>query len=287
MGNIFNILVKIFPTLVFAFYFALSFFIIGRYNQFYNSNIISRSNSLVASTYKTLDSYKNYFMLGDVNKNLADENAKLLNQVIALQTQKSERIADSNYSAQSQLPQLSRFKLIPAKVIHNSIANIRNYIIIDKGSADGLHKDMGVISRNGPVGVVIEVNEHYSSIMSFINKDMTVSARVASTSHVGQLKWTGGDIRLASLDEIPKHIKLKKGDKIVTSGFSSYFPEGIPIGQVLKQKEDVSNFANIQIQIYNDFSNLDYVYLINNNSQSEIQAVESRIIQKQSTSKNE
>ncbi|MFY7860832.1 MAG: rod shape-determining protein MreC, partial [Chitinophagales bacterium] len=101
------------------------------------------------------------------------------------------------------------------------------------------------------------------------------------------LKWTGGDIRLASLDEIPRHIKLKQGDKIVTSGFSSYFPEGIPIGQVLNQKEDASNFANIKIQLYNDFSNLDYVYLINNTRQDEIQAIESQIIQKQSTSKNE
>jgi len=287
MGNIFTIFLRVFPIIAFILLEIASFYTISCYNEFYRSNFINRSNSVVGGFYKEVESYKNYFQLKSQNESLLSENSELKKGLYNMRMALNEKIDDSLMSIQKQQLPIN-FDVISAKVINNSVSNARNYILINKGSKDGVVKDMSVISDKGPVGIVIEVSENYSCLMSFINKDAIFSARVKSTEHVGQLKWNGGDIRIADLDEIPKHIKLKKGDEIVTSGYSSYFPENIPIGKVIQQKDDkLNNFANIKVALYNDFSNLSYVYLIKNTKQTEIQTIEKKVIELQSTSKNE
>lgn len=289
MGNIFNIVIRVFPFIVLVFYEIISFYVIYRNNDFYQSNIISRSNLVVSSFYDKIDSYKSYLDLYTQNQRLANENSQLRNELIRAQVtsvkMKDDSIAGQSIaSIQENLP---GYSIINAKVISNSIANIRNFIIVNKGANQGVTKDMGVISDQGPVGIVIEVSANYACVMSLINKDAIFSARVKSTEHVGQLRWSGYDPRMAILDEIPKHIQLKRGDEIVTSGYSSYFPENIKIGRVLKQKDDASNFANIQVQLYNDFSNLSYVYLIANSKKEEIKQIETSIKELQRTNKND
>ncbi len=289
MGNIFNIIIRVFPFIVLIIYEIISFYVIYRNNDFYNSNIISRSNSIVSSFYNNLDSYRSYLDLYSQNQRLANENSELRNELVkfqmnAIQVKDDSFVGQHSAAIQSNLP---GYSIINAKVISNSISNIRNFIIVNKGSKQGVTKDMGVISDQGPVGIVIEVSENYACVMSLINKDAIFSARVKSTDHVGQLRWSGFDPRMAILDEIPKHIQLKRGDEIVTSGYSSYFPENIKIGRVLKQKDEANNFANIQVQLYNDFSNLSYVYLISNSKKDEIQQVETKIKELQRTNKSE
>lgn len=287
MGNIFTILFRVFPIISFILLEVVSFYIISKYNDFYKSNIISRSNSVVGGFYREIASYKNYFSLKEYNELLVAENSALKKVLYNTQSSLATYLDSSSVNNQKTiLP--NNFDVISAKVINNSISNARNYILIDKGAKDGIVKDMAAISDKGPVGIVIEVSENYSCLMSFINKDAIFSARVKSSQHVGQLKWAGGDVRIANLDEIPKHIKLKKGDEIVTSGYSSYFPEGIPLGRVIEQKEDkLNNFANIKVAIYNDFSNLKYVYLLKNIHQDEISQIEAKINKIQSNSNNE
>lgn len=288
MGNIFSIIIRIFPFLVFAFYLFISFFFIGRSNAYYESNFIGRSNALLGSFHESLDDYSSYMHLREFNQSLSAENAKLRQNLFQLQHLQSQLSADSLHTThRSQQPWLNGQTVISAKIIQNSVSGVNNFMIVDKGTADGVHKNMGVLSANGPVGMVMDATEHYASVMSFINKQMTLSARVVSTQHVGQLRWTGGDIRIALLDEIPKHIKLKKGDEIVTSGYSSYFPPNIPIGRVVQQKDDASNFANIKVQLYNDFANLHYTYLISNPRENEIRAIESRLDTIKKTVKSE
>lgn len=286
MGNILTILFRVFPFILFIFLEVISFYIISKYNDYYKSNIISRSNSVVGGFYKEVSEYENYFNLRNYNENLVKENAELKKQLFNTQLFLSTNNLDSGIKTHMS-PVGKKFEVISAKVISNSIANARNYIIVDKGSQDGITVNMSAISENGPIGIVIDVSEHYCCLMSFINKDMIVGARVKSTQQLGQLKWIGGDVRIAKLDEMPKHIKLKKGDEIVTSGNSNSFPEGIPIGRVIEQKEDkLSNFANINVALYNDFSKLKYIYLIKHIDQEEIKALEDKL-KTQSTTANE
>lgn len=283
MGNILTILFRVFPFIVFIFLEVISFYIISKYNDYYKSNIISRSNSVVGGFYREVSEYENYFNLKDYNESLVRENADLKKQVYNSQIFLAASQTDTG--AAQMKPLGDDFEVLSAKIVSSSIANARNYIIVNKGTKDGITIDMAAISENGPVGKVIDVSENYCCLMSFINKDMIIGAKVKSTQNLGQIKWNGGDIRIAKLDEIPKHIKLKKGDEIVTSGNSDYFPEGIPIGRVIEQKDDkLQNFANIKVVLYNDFSKLKYIYLVKHKDQQEIKALSDKLKTQSNTS---
>jgi rod shape-determining protein MreC len=218
------------------------------------------------------------------NEALAMENAKLRQELYRTSALLNAKIDDSILGLYPvQLPNSAR--VVHGKIVSNTVSQLRNFLIVNKGSKDGIKKDMSVISGKGPVGVVIDVSENFCSIMSILNKDNNVSVRNKSTLNIGQLRWKGGDIMVAELEEIPKHIKLKKGEIIETSGHSSYYPAGLPVGVVEKYSEDSkSNFANIKVRLYNDFTNLRYVYLIENIERPEIRKLEDTIAKFQKNS---
>lgn len=270
MGNIIKILLRIFPFLFFIFLEIIALFILFKNNEYYNAGFVNRSNYIVGNFYDNITNTKNYFGLRNVNDSLASENAKLLQTIF-----NNNQVFPSNQDSIIKASMNANYILSEAKVISNTISNSRNYIIINKGSLHGVELDMGVIGPNGPVGVVIQVSKNYACVMSFLNKDANISARVKSSRQIGVLKWQGPDIRVASLEDIPKHVKLKKGEIIETSGFSTFYPEGIVIGRVLKQVEDnESNFAEINVLLNTDFSKLEYVYVIKNNQYQELKQME-------------
>ena len=277
MGNIIVIFQRVFPFLVFILLQATAFYIISRYNDYHNSNMISRSNYLAANINEKVANVTSFINMSVQNEALAMENAKLRQELYRTSALLNAKIDDSILGLYPvQLPNSAR--VVHGKIVSNTVSQLRNFLIVNKGSTDGIKKDMSVISGKGPVGVVIDVSENFCSIMSILNKDNNVSVRNKSTLNVGQLRWKGGDIMVAQLEEIPKHIKLKKGEIIETSGYSSYYPAGLPVGVVEEYSEDSeSNFANIKVRLYNDFTNLRYVYLIENIERPEIRKLEDTI----------
>jgi len=278
MGNIIIIFQRAFPFLVFFFLQFMSFYVIFKYNDYHQSYIISRSNYFAASFNEKISDFTDFINMPAHNESLARENARLREELYRVSKYMHVYRGDSSLDRlRLSLPATTR--VVPGKVVNNTIANLRNYVIVNKGFKDGVKRDMAVISNLGPVGIVIDVTENYCCVMSILNKDANVSVRNRTTRNVGQLRWKGGDIKTALLEEIPKHIKLKKGEIIETSGFSSYYPEGIPVGTLQQYSEDSkSNFANIKIRLYNDFSNLKYVYLIENVEREEVKSIEDTII---------
>jgi rod shape-determining protein MreC len=284
MGNIIVIFQRVFPFLVFILLQATAFYIISRYNDYHNSNMISRSNYLAANINEKVANVTSFINMSVQNEALAMENAKLRQELYRTSALLNAKIDDSILGLYPvQLPNSAR--VVHGKIVSNTVSQLRNFLIVNKGSTDGIKKDMSVISGKGPVGVVIDVSENFCSIMSILNKDNNVSVRNKSTLNIGQLRWKGGDIMIAELEEIPKHIKLKKGEIIETSGYSSYYPAGLPVGVVEKYSEDSkSNFANIKVRLYNDFTNLRHVYLIENIERPEIRKLEDTIAKFQKNS---
>ena len=284
MGNIIVIFQRVFPFLVFILLQATAFYIISRYNDYHNSNMISRSNYLAANINEKVANVTSFINMSVQNEALAMENAKLRQELYRTSALLNAKIDDSILGLYPvQLPNTAR--VVHGKIVSNTVSQLRNFLIVNKGSTDGIKKDMSVISGKGPVGVVIDVSENFCSIMSILNKDNNVSVRNKSTLNIGQLRWKGGDIMIAELEEIPKHIKLKKGEIIETSGYSSYYPAGLPVGVVEKYSEDSkSNFANIKVRLYNDFTNLRHVYLIENIERPEIRKLEDTIAKFQKNS---
>lgn len=219
----------------------------------------------------TQTNIKYYFSLRNVNEQLADENSRLLNQLAKYQTQLDTLKADS--LSYKPLGDSSDFSYIPAKIIGNSTNKKQNYIIIDKGRKDGVGKDMGVISPNGVIGVVNAVSDNYSYIISLLNINQSVSAKISRLGAFGPLIWDGRSADYALLTEIPQHIKIQVGDSVVTSGFSSIFPPDIPLGTIRKSKIINGTHHEIQVKLFQDFRTLHYVNVVVSSHKEEVDKI--------------
>jgi len=173
-----------------------------------------------------------------------------------------------------------QYTYLAARVIKNSITLRNNIITINKGSNDGIENGMAVISAGkGVVGIIRDVSPHLATIESLLNKDTKISVSLKSTNALGSLVWgdRNSDFRKASIKDIANHVKVKLRDTIVTSGFGS-FPPGILVGTVSNRGISTGdNFLTIEINLFNDFSTLQYVYVIKDRLAQEQKALESNL----------
>lgn len=263
-----------------AFLFFIIFLGIGLYltlknNPYQKSISINSTNKIVGSAYQRLNILKRYLSLGEVNDSLAIENAKLKTEILALQNIDSNQTVKVKDTINQQ-----QYTLLAAKVIKNSISLRNNYITINRGSADGIVKDMAVISpQKGVVGFVQEVSEHLAIIRSLLNKNTAISVFVKKNNAFGSLVWGDGnfDYQKAYVKEIPNHIKVKVGDTIVTSGVGS-FPGGIEVGKITKTGISTGDsFMTLEISLFNNFSTLQYVYVVKDRLSAEQKDLESKL----------
>lgn len=155
------------------------------------------------------------------------------------------------------------YNYFPAHVIKNSVAFENNFLTIDKGSNDGVRVDDGVICDEGIVGVVVNVSKNYSVVLSALNVMSGISAKLARTGHWGNTKWDGENYRYVTLEGIPNHIKIYNGDTVITSSYSSIFPEGIMIGTIdTFGRNEEDNFYNIKLLLNTDFKKVSNVLVI-------------------------
>ncbi|MFP5078816.1 rod shape-determining protein MreC [Pedobacter sp. JCM 36344] len=263
-----------------AFFFFIIFFTLGLFltiknNAYQRSVTVNSTNKVVGEVYTNLNVLKRYMSLGMVNDSLARENAKLKTNILQLQnidTAKDVIVKDT-----LGVPQ---FTYLSARVVKNSITLRNNVITINRGTLNGILAGMPVISPgSGIVGYIMDVSEHFATIRSLLHKATFISVNVKKNNAVGSLIWGEGnlDYRKAYIKDIPNHFKLQLGDTVVTSNFSS-FPAGIPVGKVTNtgvSKGD--NFKLIEISLINDFSTLQYVYVIKDKFAAEQKEIEAKI----------
>lgn len=169
------------------------------------------------------------------------------------------------------------YDLSTAHVIFNTINKTHNYIILDKGKKDGVVPDMAVLSPNGVAGVVSDVSDHFSTVMSVLNPDFRVSARIIPINQIGTVVWVDDDPTIAQVVDIPQHLMVAVGDSVVTSGYSDVFPKDLMIGTVIEKYDNPNNtFLTIKIRLSTDFRNLHSVYLISNLYKPELDSLKSK-----------
>ena len=246
------------------------FVLIFKFNEPHTEKYITSANKVSTMLFEGRTVVTRYFNLSVVNKELAEQNAELLNH----HTKIENPLVLTKDSVQDTLLN-QQYSYIAADVINNTVIFPKNYITIDKGSDAGIAPDMAVIGPKGIVGIVFSVSEHYSVVMSLLHTDFRLSAQFSKNNYFGSLVWEFGDFSIAKLHEIPYHVDIKKGDTIVTNAFSNIFPTGIPIGYVTKYKKSVSeNFYDIDVKLATDFKNLQHVYIINNMMKKEREQLE-------------
>jgi rod shape-determining protein MreC len=217
-----------------------------------------------------------YFDLQKVNQELLEQNSVLEMEVARLHKQINENATDTAsfelvLSGDSDSASRSNsYQYMPARIVRNSVGYLHNYITINKGAKDGIRPDMGVVSPQGVAGIVSDVSEHYSIVISLLNVKSTLSCKIQHTNFSGALSWKGDDLQHAYLEQIATHAIFQAGDTIVTSGYSAIFPPGIMVGVVESfKRQDDDNFYSLKIRLFTDFQSLSGIYVIDNPLQKE------------------
>jgi len=236
-----------------------------RYNDTQQNTFHTASTDVTAWVNDRFSSITGYFGLAKVSRELARENAELRKKLPNFQVSTNTSTREVDDSTHNQ-----KYDLIEAKVISNSIASLDNYITLNKGSDEGITKGMGVMTENGIVGIVTSSSRHYAQVISLLNRSFRASVKVKDSNFFGYLEWTGGNPLVARMRDVPKHATISEGDVVVSSGYSALFPEDIIVGKI--SQVDItsgSNFYDIDVELTEDLSSLQYVYVIKNLHRSE------------------
>lgn len=270
MRNLIEFFQKYNYWFVFVLLEAVSLVLLFRFNRYQGSVFFSSANAVVGKVYEWDSAVRTFFSLTKINQQLSTRNLYLEQTVDRLSKAVTAQRRDSSYVERVQLQILKDYRLIPAKVISNSIDKADNLITIDKGSADGIRKDMGVACGMGIVGVVYMVSEHYSVVIPVLNTKSNISVAIRKRGYYGHLAWSGGASDKAFVTDIPRHAHFRIGDLIVTSGYSSIFPPGIIVGQVLHVYNSSDGLSyRVQVHLSTDFGNLRDVCVIDNSVMEE------------------
>lgn len=246
-----------------------------RSNPYQQAVYMTSAGAVSSSVYRAANSVTGYFDLRTINDDLQERLSGLEMENLSLRRrlQRAEELAYADTVTPDSA--LTPYRFITARVINNSIAHSNNFITINRGSDDGVMPEMGVIDRNGIVGIVNVTGRHTARVISLLNSDLRLSCKVKGSDAFGSLVWDGKSPRFAVLEELPRHVEFAIGDTVITSGYSVVFPEGIPVGIVRERERDADdNFYSLRVELLTDFSTLSTVRVIENFLKEEIEEVE-------------
>lgn len=264
MQQIINFVVKNSYRLLFLLLLIISMFLVIKSHSYHRSKIVNSANIVSGTVFEKTNEIKTYFSLREQNNKLAKENADLRKLLFNKKDSISVLKKDS-------LKGYDKINVIQSRVINNSYNVSENYLTINSGSLQGIKPDMGVINSQGIVGIVEKTSPKYATILSVLNIKSQINAKIKKSNHFGSLIWNAKNAGFVQLIDIPRLASVKKGDTVVTGGRSTIFPENIPVGIIDKIFIDTqTNYYTLNIRLFNDMTNLNHVYVIENKESDEI-----------------
>lgn len=270
MRNLIEFLARQHHWFVFVLLETISLTLLFSYNNYQSSVWFSSANVVVGRIYDWSSQLEHFFSLTKVNEELTARNIALEEKISDLSEKLTTVTKDSSYVKDSLLLPVQEMKLIPAKVVSNSIIRPDNLMTINKGSKDGVKKDMGVVCGTGVVGIVYLVSPQYSVVIPLLNTKSNISCKIENREYFGYLIWQGGATDIAYLDDIPRHARFKLNENIVTSGYSSIFPPGIKVGKILHVYNSADGVSyRLSVKLSTNFSTLRDVSVVDNTAMKE------------------
>lgn len=261
--------------LVFVVYVVLSCVLLSGSDPYGRHLWLTSASAVSGGLYDAGNSVTSYFNLRETNDDLNRRNAELEAQVVNLREQLQKLQLDEFTDTMPTPEGVQHFDFIVANVINNSTHRPYNYLTINKGTADGVRPELGVIDHSGVVGTVSVAGEHYARVISLLNPNFRLSCKIKDSEHFGSLVWDGNDPSIALLEELPRHTVFTTGDTVVTSGFSAVFPAGLPVGTIVDDADSrKENFFTLRVKLFADFSRLSNVQVVVNNMRAEVTEVE-------------
>lgn len=276
MRNLLNFILKYSKWFVFAIYVVLSCLLLVQGSAYRQAIYLSSANAVTGSIFEMASDVTGYFNLRDINNSLQASNARLENEVLNLKQQLAEykSMVEDSVTAKSYR---KRFDYESATVISNNIRHPKNFFTINRGYSSGVKPGMGVVDQNGIVGIINVSGKNISRVVSVLNESQNFSVKIKDTPYVGTLSWRGGDPSIAYVGEIPRHAIYAIGDTIVTSGYSTTFPEGLPVGIILNRVNSTEDsFFMFKVKLLSNFKSLSTVRVIKDIYKVEIDSLEQK-----------
>ncbi len=283
MRNLFRLLLTYHYLFLFLILEIFSLSLVVSYNNYQKAKFLTSSNGITGYFFENFAGIFQVFDLKKANTELAEENAQLRTALQYYQLRSTNNSRQNYLLERNPLITMTRDSLnkivyffTTARVINNSVNQRHNFLTLNKGRIQGVKPDMGVISAGRVVGLVTNVGDNYSTVISILNERWKLSAKIKRNDFFGSLSWNGKDYRKVQLNEIPYHVPVQNGDTVVTTGFSSSFPEGLEIGIVSDYSlGSGSNFYKIDVDLAVDFRSIVQVALVENRQLTEINQLES------------
>lgn len=279
MRNVFLFIRRYFNLVFFLALQVIALMILFRFNKFHESVFDVFSNEITGSVNSRFNSIENYFALKKENEALRQQNAELLNKLKADFSWPDSSIQFISDTIRiDSLEQYRKFLFLPAKVISNSVNTQQNYLMLQRGSAQGVAPNMAVVGPSGIVGTVINVSRNMSVVMSLLHRQTKVVAVMKKGSGFGEISWDGSNPHYVTLLKVPKTVQIEKGDTVVTSQFSDKYPPGYVIGTVEEVGNDESSGSyKLKVKTATDFFRIQNAFVIKNLQREELEALEKSI----------
>jgi rod shape-determining protein MreC len=274
--NIFLFIRRYFNFLFFLVLQIIALSFLFRYNKFHEAAFMGVANELTGRISSKYSNVEYYFHLKKTNESLAQQNEQLLNQLRSnFQGPDSLTKVVIDTTIIDTVATVRKYLWRGARVVNNSVSLQNNYLTIHRGERQGVKKDMGVISPQGIVGMVVNTSENFAVVMTMLNRQSSVSAKLSKTGEIGKVQWDGKSPDYVTMINIPKSVPVAKGDSVVTSGYSLSFPPNIMIGVVTDVLDNKSsNFYTLLIKPSTNFSNVEYVTVVDNLQKDEQKRLE-------------
>ena len=241
-------------------------------HSFHKSKFVNSANFLSGGIYNKINNFKELLNLKKENERLNEENVYLKN-LLSLEDQD---VIQHDLTVIDTLKYKQKYSFTAAKVINNNYRKNNNYLTINKGANQGLGSDLGVINSKGIVGITKSVSGNYATVLSILNVNSRINAKLLNSDHYGSLSWDNLDYNIVQLLDLPIQADIYRGDTVVTGGKSTIFPEGIPIGTIKDFKTLNNNYDYINILLFNDMSSIGNIQVIKNFDKTEIQTLEEK-----------
>lgn len=239
--------------ILFLLLFTISIGLTIQSHSYHNSKWVSSTNRISSFFINIKYDVTSYFNLKKENTILHEENSLL---------QQKLQFVEDTFDVNSKLTEAD-YKIIPAHIISNSYHKKNNFVLIDKGIKDGVKEGYGVSIPNGVMGVVEKTSNKYSRVISILNTNLSINAKLKHSFQFGSLHWDTALYNVMNLEDVPRSANFKVGDTVVTGSNSLIFPEGLPIGAVESfNLNNNSGYFNIKVKLFADMTNLNQAYVI-------------------------
>ena len=282
MNNLLDFIRKYFFVVLFVVLEGVSAWLLTQFNSFHGSVWFSAANGAVATVGGLYGDLTGWANLREVNAELTAQNISLQRETEPLRQALTDATRDSTLTERLMRERLAGYEMLPAKVVSNSAERAGNYLVIDKGVADGVQPEMGVVGGGGVVGIVYLTGPHHSLVIPVTNRKSSISCRVRGQNYFGYLQWDGQSMLSAYVDDVPRYAKVRTGQAVETSGYSAVFPPGIFVGRIRKIRNSADGQAyRLDVTLGTNFANLRDGAALTTPYKAEIDTLRTRALREQ------